>query len=244
MPSDCSSSSQCRRSAWMATVVLLLALADVLHLPSPSPSTHAARMTCEAYSSPRVFPLRRLETSHHHQLLRIDPLHSPRLTRRPSQPSARTEAATSETPIAISSYNWTKQNLAIALPAVMGLLADPVLSMVDTAFVGRLSSTSDLAALGVCTSIFHMAFSVFRGSTVATTSLVGNAKSKQEAQHVTQISLVLAGILGSLVLLLLRLRGPQILATMGVASSSPLYAPACSYLYARAWAAPAVVGSK
>ena len=140
-------------------------------------------------------------------------------------------------------YQWTKQNFAIALPALLGLLADPVLSMVDTGFVGRLSSI-DLAALGVCTSVFHMFFTSLRGSTVATTSLVGSAKSEQEARQITKISLQLAGVLGTIVLLVLRVGGPSVLATMGVSKTSPLYKPACDYLFARCWAAPAVMGSK
>jgi putative MATE family efflux protein len=131
--------------------------------------------------------------------------------------------------------------MAIALPALLGLLADPVLSMVDTAFVGR-SGPIDLAALGVCTSIFHMAFTVFRASTVATTSLVGGAKTQEEKRQITKISLGFAGVMGSLVLLALRFAGPTLLATMGVSPSSPLYKPACDYLFARCWAAPAVVG--
>ena len=109
-------------------------------------------------------------------------------------------------------------------------------------FVGRMGSI-DLAALGVCTSIFHMAFTVFRASTVATTSLVGMAQSSAEKRQITKISLQLAGVLGTLVLLSLRLGGPRLLATMGVSSTSPLYKPARDYLFARCWAAPAVVGS-
>ena len=139
-------------------------------------------------------------------------------------------------------YQWTKQSLAIALPALMGLLADPVLSMVDTAFVGRIGPM-DLAALGVCTSIFHMAFTVFRASTVATTSLVGSAQTDSEKRQITKISLQLASVLGTMVLLCLRFGGPRLLSTMGVAASSPLSRPAKEYLFARCWAAPAVVGS-
>lgn len=138
---------------------------------------------------------------------------------------------------------WTKQNLAIALPALMGLLADPVLSMVDTGFVGR-SGPINLAALGVCTSIFHMAFTVFRASTVATTSLVGSAETEEEKRQITKLSLQFAGVLGTLVLVGLRVGGPRALATMGVSRSSELFKPACDYLFARCWAAPAVVGRK
>lgn len=137
--------------------------------------------------------------------------------------------------------DWTKQNLAIALPALMGLLADPLLSMVDTGFVGQ-GGAIDLAALGVCTSIFHMAFTVFRASTVATTSLVGSAPSEGERRQITKISLVLAGVMGTVVTLALRLGGPRMLATMGVPSTSSLYRSASSYLFIRCWAAPAVVG--
>ena len=140
-------------------------------------------------------------------------------------------------------YHWTSQNLAIALPALLGLLSDPLLSMVDTAFVGRVSAV-DLAALGVCTSIFHMCFTIFRASTVATTSLVGSAKSESEARQITKISLTMGGVLGILMTLALRLGGPLLLSTMGVSRASSMYRPACDYLFARCWAAPAVVGGK
>ena len=125
----------------------------------------------------------------------------------------------------------------------MGLLADPLLSMVDTGFVGRSAAGAiDLAALGVCTSIFHMAFTVFRASTVATTSLVGSASTPEEKRQITKISLGFAGVMGTLVLLALRLGGGHMLAAMGVSPTSPMYKSACSYLFTRCWAAPAVVG--
>ena len=142
-----------------------------------------------------------------------------------------------------TSNQWTKQNLAIALPALMGLLADPVLSMVDTGFVGTIGPLH-LGALGVCTGIFNMFFSIFRGSTVATTSLMASTQDPAEKRHIAKISLQMAGIMGTLVLLGLRFGGPSLLATMGVAKGSPMYKPAWDYLFARCWAAPAVVGSK
>jgi putative MATE family efflux protein len=153
--------------------------------------------------------------------------------------------------------NWTKENLAIALPALMGLLADPLLSIVDTGFVGQMGGEGgaiDLAALGVCTSIFHMAFTVFRASTVATTSLIGSATSDTERRQITQISLFLAAAMGTVVTVALRFGGRRILSTMGVPTAgpsistatstllSPLYQSASTYLFIRCWAAPAVVG--
>jgi len=140
---------------------------------------------------------------------------------------------------------WNTQNLRIAVPALMGFMADPFLSMVDTGFVGRMG-VIDLGALGVCTSVFHMCFSIFRGSTVATISLMNSATTDAEEHHIARISLQLAGVLGTIVFLGLRFlgAGTWLLSTMGVTPDSPLFHPACRYLFARAWAAPAVVGSK
>jgi len=52
-------------------------------------------------------------------------------------------------------YRWTSQNFGLAIPALVGMLADPLLSLMDTAYTGRVGSV-ELAALGACTSIFHL----------------------------------------------------------------------------------------
>ncbi len=137
-------------------------------------------------------------------------------------------------------YHWTAQNFAIAIPALIGMLADPLLSLMDTAYVGRIGGT-ELAALGACTSIFHLAFNAFRATTTATTSLVGNAESEDERKHIIKISLSLGVVLGFIVMTILELSGPWCLATMGVPRSSKLFPPAIAYLRARLWAAPAVL---
>src|SRR6056300_1541395 len=41
-----------------------------------------------------------------------------------------------------NNYNWSAQTMAIALPALAGMMTDPILSMVDTLFVGQLSAPS------------------------------------------------------------------------------------------------------
>jgi hypothetical protein len=56
----------------------------------------------------------------------------------------------------------------LALPALMSLLVDPVLSLVDTFYTGKLGPTS-IASLGPCTSIFHFCFNTFRALTHSTT---------------------------------------------------------------------------
>ncbi|PKI34129.1 hypothetical protein CRG98_045484, partial [Punica granatum] len=50
--------------------------------------------------------------------------------------------------------------LSIALPAALALAADPVASLVDTAFVGHIGSV-ELAAVGVSASIFNLVSKLF-----------------------------------------------------------------------------------
>lgn len=122
------------------------------------------------------------------------------------------------------------------------IFTDPLLSLMDTAFVGHVGSL-ELASLGACTSIFHLAFNAFRATTTATTSLVASSlhRNPQEAREVTQLSLTCGVIIGLALLLMLRYGGTWCLDCMGIATSSNLFAPAHSYLTTRAWAAPAVL---
>lgn len=142
-----------------------------------------------------------------------------------------------------ASYNWTRPTLIIALPALIGMMADPLLSLMDTAFVGNVVGRMELASLGACTSIFHLAFNAFRATTQATTSLVGSSlkTSEQEAQHVTLLSMQFGIALGLLLGLFLYSQGTWCLARMGITSASALYKPAYDYLQTRAFAAPAVL---
>lgn len=119
---------------------------------------------------------------------------------------------------------------------------DPLLSLMDTAFVGRLGAI-ELASLGACTSIFHLAFNAFRATTTATTSLVSTAlqRDQNQAKEVTQLSLSLGIIMGLTVLIGLRCSGTFCLKTMGISKTSLLFPPALSYLNTRLWAAPAVL---
>eukprot|EP00536_Pseudo-nitzschia_multiseries_P012095 jgi/Psemu1/207683/e_gw1.443.5.1 len=123
------------------------------------------------------------------------------------------------------------------------MLADPLLSLMDTVCVGRLSThgTRDLAALGACTSLFHLAFNAFRATTAATTSLVGKSSSEEERREIVSISLRLGLGLGLGVAAVLRFAGPWCLACMGVPRTSPLFDPSRAYLFARCPAAPAVL---
>jgi putative MATE family efflux protein len=162
-------------------------------------------------------------------------------TRRTQYAAQKDPTKDVDTPSTIN-YHWNHQNMAIALPAMIGVLDDQLLSLMDTAFVGRVGST-ELAALGACTSIFHLAFHVFRATTAATTSLVASSlqKSKESARRVTAASLWLGLSLGIGVWVALYTGGNFFMTVMGVTSSSPLRPAASEYLFTRAWAAPAVL---
>ena len=64
--------------------------------------------------------------------------------------------------------------LAFSLPALGAVLADPLMSLVDTACVGQVSSIG-LAALGPNTAVFGFVSMVFQFFTVSTTAMVSRA---------------------------------------------------------------------
>ena len=71
--------------------------------------------------------------------------------------------------------------LALALPALGALAADPLVSLVDTAFVGRLGTTP-LAALGINAALFNMAFFVFTFLAYGATPLISHALARGDSE--------------------------------------------------------------
>lgn len=131
--------------------------------------------------------------------------------------------------------------LALALPALGALAADPLVSLVDTLFVGRLG-TVPLAALGVNTSVFAMAFVVFNFLAYGTTPLVARAVGsgeQEEARRLSGQALILAMIIGLGALAGLELAAGPVLRVMG--ADGELLSPARTYLRIRALAGPAVL---
>eukprot|EP00904_Undaria_pinnatifida_P001362 jgi/Undpi1/11226/HiC_scaffold_30.g13524.m1 len=137
-----------------------------------------------------------------------------------------------------------RQISALALPALLSLLVDPILSLVDTAYVGRGLGSISLAALGPCTSIFHFSFNTFRSLTQSTTTLVSKslaADDKERAGQIVTQMYVLACVLGAGLQITLLTQAPSILALMGAGPSTALFTKASAYLKVRALAAPAVL---
>ncbi len=130
---------------------------------------------------------------------------------------------------------------ALALPALGALAADPLVSLVDTAFVGQTGAVP-LAALGVCTAVFGFAFLAFNFLAYGTTPLVAGARARgehEEAGRLVWHALALALGAGILAMAALEIFAVPVLRLMG--ASGAMLDEALVYLRIRALAAPAVL---
>lgn len=130
-----------------------------------------------------------------------------------------------------------REVLALALPATAALAADPLLSLVDTALVGRLGAVP-LAALGICTAVFTTIFFGFNfltyGTTAAVARLQGAGDPDAAARYAVQ-ALWLAVGFGVVTTIVLFAAGPVIVTLMG--ASGDVVDPALAYLRVRAFGA-------
>lgn len=139
------------------------------------------------------------------------------------------------------SRRFDREIVGLALPALGTLAADPLVSLVDTAFVGRIGPL-ELGALGVDAALFALAFFLFNFLAYGTTPRVASALARGDrdgAGRTVVQALVLAAGLGLSMTLLLQLLGKQALALMG--AGVELLPPALEYLRLRALATPAVL---
>ncbi|KAK8315765.1 hypothetical protein V6Z12_D01G266200 [Gossypium hirsutum] len=145
--------------------------------------------------------------------------------------------------------------LSIALPAALALAADPIASLVDTAFVGHLGSV-ELAAVGVSVSIFNLVSKLFNVPLLnITTSFVAEeqaliSKSKDDGEFEHQgkkvlpsvsTSLALAAGLGIAEAVVLSVGSGFLMNIMGIPMDSSMRGPAEQFLTWRAFGAPPVV---
>lgn len=127
--------------------------------------------------------------------------------------------------------------LRLALPAMAALAADPLLSLVDTALVGRLGAVP-LAALGIDSAVFSTVFVAFNFLTYGTTAAVARRRGAGDdagaAVYAVQ-ALWLAVGLGVLATIGLLVAGRWIVGAMG--ASDAVVPDALAYLHVRAFAA-------
>jgi len=137
--------------------------------------------------------------------------------------------------------SFDKEIFALAWPALGSLAIDPLVSLVDTAFVGRLGA-APLGALGINAAIFAMTFIVFNFLAYGTTPRIAQALGRGDrarAGETAAHALALASICGVVALLLIQLLALPVLRIMG--ATGALHEPALSYLRIRALAGPAVL---
>jgi len=130
--------------------------------------------------------------------------------------------------------------LRLALPALGALLVEPLVSVVDTAFVGRLGARP-LAALGITTALLGLFFVVFNFLAYATTPRVAYAlgqNDRSKAMARASEALWLALFLGTFATLLLELLAPLLVGLMG---GGTVYQEALGYLRLRALSGPAIL---
>jgi MATE family multidrug resistance protein len=136
---------------------------------------------------------------------------------------------------------YDREIVALALPALGALAADPLVSLIDTAFVGRLGATA-LAALAVASAVFAVAFFIFNFVAYATTPMVARAVGAgdtPEAGRVVVTALLVGAIAGLGTLLILEVLAVPILTAMGAEGET--LTGAVTYLRIRALAIPAVM---
>ncbi|XP_019254691.1 PREDICTED: protein DETOXIFICATION 44, chloroplastic isoform X2 [Nicotiana attenuata] len=142
--------------------------------------------------------------------------------------------------------------MSIALPAALALAADPITSLVDTAFVGHLGSV-ELAAVGISVSIFNLISKLFNVPLLnVTTSFVAEEQSliAKGRPPGSQSKILLPSVSTSLLLALglgiaetvgLSFGSGFLMNTMGISVDSPMRVPAEQFLTMRAFGAPPIV---
>jgi putative MATE family efflux protein len=143
--------------------------------------------------------------------------------------------------------------MSIALPAALALAADPITSLVDTAFVGHIGS-AELAAVGVSVSVFNLVSKLFNVPLLnVTTSFVAEeqaiaAKDDNDSIETSKkvlpsvsTSLVLAAGVGIAEAIALSLGSDFLMDVMAIPFDSPMRIPAEQFLRLRAYGAPPIV---
>jgi MATE family multidrug resistance protein len=131
--------------------------------------------------------------------------------------------------------------LRLAIPALGTLAIDPLLTLIDTAFVARVG-VEELAALGVDSAILGFVFFGFNFLAYATTPLVAQALGRgnqDEARRWVGDALVLAVALGLVATVVVEILAPWFVGLMG--AGPDVAGPAVSYLRIRGIATPAVL---
>ncbi|NNC75584.1 MAG: MATE family efflux transporter, partial [Acidimicrobiia bacterium] len=137
---------------------------------------------------------------------------------------------------------YDREILALAIPALGTLAADPLVSLVDTAFVGQIGAV-ELAALAIAAAIFGVVFWAFSFLAYGTTPAVAHAVG--DGDHDSASRVVAAAMTIALVAGVVALAGGQAglrwMVTTVMNASAEVAEPAVDYLRIRLFALPVVL---
>jgi len=141
--------------------------------------------------------------------------------------------------------NTGKLILSLAIPALAGLAIDPLMTLADTAFVGRTATNADaLAGVGSAAALLTFSFYLFNFLCTVTTPLISQKRAAGDDAAAVEIggqALSLAIVLGvSLSAILIAFSQPllEVMGTGNAGADANGYAT--TFLTLRAIAAPAV----
>ncbi|XP_019252269.1 PREDICTED: protein DETOXIFICATION 45, chloroplastic-like isoform X1 [Nicotiana attenuata] len=178
------------------------------------------------------------------------------------------ESDSTEAPTSSSRSSEVRRELVmLSLPAIAGQAIDPLVQLMETAYIGRLGSV-ELASAGVSISVFNIISKLFNVPLLSVaTSFVAEDIAKNatkvymseeaegtngrlpigvaERHQFSSVStaLFLAVGIGIIEALALALGSELLIGLMGISSTSPMRAPAKRFLALRALGAPAFVVS-
>ncbi len=131
--------------------------------------------------------------------------------------------------------------VALTIPVILSMTAEPILALVDTAFISSLGVDS-LAALGVGTTALSAIFWIFNflgiGTQTEIAQVMGKGRS-QDSKKIISMALVLAFIIGILLIALLLPNARWMGEALG--ASGAVLGYAVSYMKIRLFGAPAVL---
>ena len=136
---------------------------------------------------------------------------------------------------------YDREILRIGLPALGALAADPLVSLIDTAFVGRLGATA-LASVAIASAIFLAVFAIFNFLGYAVTPLVAQSigsGDRNEAGRFTVAALAISSVAGVVAAFALIVFAEPLLNVFG--ANSEVLDGAMTYLRIRALGVPALL---
>lgn len=134
--------------------------------------------------------------------------------------------------------NLDKDFAAVAVPAFFALAADPLASIVDAMFVGRLGPVQQ-AAMGIAISAQYSVAKLYNDPLLKTSTSLVAGKSGQELEASVATAVITAVAIGLIQTIVFLTLGKIILAIMGVGGKSEMLSPAVGYLKWRALGVPA-----